>query len=59
MQNTEREQSTGKISAPFKPQCGSSKPKQSDRGIRPNESDIYMESTQKKPDPPYLQQLIH
>ena len=52
MQNIDREQSIGKISTPHEPQCRSSKPRQSHRGVQQNESDIYMSNQYKNSQTP-------
>jgi len=53
MQNTDHQQPIDKISGTLEPKRNGSKTKQPDRGVQPNESDIYMvELPQKEPDPP-------
>jgi hypothetical protein len=52
MQNIDREQSIGKISIPSESQCRSSKPRQSQRGVQQNESDIYMSNQYKNSQTP-------
>jgi hypothetical protein len=52
MQNIEHDQSISETSTPLEPECRGSETKQSDKGVQPNESDIYMSDQHKNSQTP-------